>query len=166
MIKINSLYSLDNVLDCYVVDEFGNIINSITGKMKKFSLSKRGYYYVSLSLKNSKKQLKVYVHKIIALAFIKNNKYEVINHIDGNKLNNSINNLEFCSQKKNINHAWNTKLITRKEKIFTVTFLNSKNEISGTIKELANIIKIPKGTLYDLYYKKKGSIKYQIKYIK
>ena len=161
MVKINSLYSLSEISDCYSVNSNGEIINDKTKKIKTQILGKRGYYYVSLNKKGTNKQLKVPVHKIIALAFISNNPYECINHIDGNKKNNSIKNLEFCSQKYNVLHAWNNKLITRSEKIFNV--LKTDNSIiSGTIKELVKIFNIPKGTLYDLYYKSKGSVKYKI----
>ena len=61
-------------------------------KIKKQSISKTGYYVVSLWYKNKGKVLKV--HRLIAQAFISNplNKQH-INHKDLNKLNNSLNNL-------------------------------------------------------------------------
>ena len=164
MVKINTLYSLSNISDCYSIDDDCIIYNTITGHKKNQSLGKRGYYYVSLNEKNSNRQVKVPVHKIIALAFIKNDKYESINHIDGNKLNNNISNLEFCSQQYNVIHAWRTNLIKREEKIFKITKLDN-TVVSGTIKELSNNLNIPKGTLYDLFYKSKSSKKYSIKSI-
>lgn len=165
MIKINTLYSLENISDCYEVDSSGNIVNKISGKTKKYTKGKRGYYYVTLSLKNSNKQKKVYVHKIISLAFIRNEKYEVINHIDGDKLNNSIDNLEFCSQKQNIIHSWGLKLTTRTEKIFIIGWLDG-TITSGTIIKLVEETGIPKSTLYTIYYSKRGSTKHNIKEIK
>lgn len=53
-----------------------------------------------------------FVYRLAALAFIPNpNNYPVINHIDGNHHNNCLENLEWCTQKHNIQHAFNTGLI-------------------------------------------------------
>ena len=75
----------------------------------KQSIGKKGYKVISLNKNKKRKQYKV--HRLIAEAFIPNpeNKPQ-INHIDGNKLNNDINNLEWCTQNENIQHAYNTGL--------------------------------------------------------
>lgn len=73
-------------------------------------LSTRGYKRISLL----KKQY--FVHRIVALAFIQNpHNFEQINHIDGNKLNNNINNLEWCSNSENRKHAVENGLIAKGE---------------------------------------------------
>ena len=126
MKKINELYSLEWASDCYFINDNLEIINVNTNKIKSQSIGKRGYKYVTLNRKSDNVQIKVYVHKIIALAFINNTKYECINHKDGNKLNNAIKNLEFCTPKDNVHHAWNNKLIVRKERLFKLEFNNGK----------------------------------------
>ena len=163
MIKINTLYGLTNISDCYYVTEDRDIINRTIGKVKTQTMGKHGYYYVSLNEKGTNRQVKVTVHKIIALAFIRNAPYEVINHIDGDKTNNDVSNLEFCSSRENAIHAWKHHLITRKERTFIVEFLNYS--VRGTMKELHNETGISRGTLYDLFYKKKGSKQHGIKQI-
>lgn len=160
MIQINNLYSLENIKYIYYINENLEIINIVTNKVKKWTLGKRGYYYVSL-IDIYNKTKKVSVHKIIALAFVKNAPYKVINHKDGNKLNNEIHNLEFSTIKDNTLHAFKLGLIPIKESLFLIVFENNENYV-GTIKEISCKYKIPKGTLYDIFYKKKGSKKYNI----
>lgn len=64
----------------------------------------KGYYRIGL-LKNGIK--KFYgVHRIVAEAFIENpNNYNIINHKDENPLNNNVDNLEWCTQKYNVNYG-------------------------------------------------------------
>lgn len=60
-----------------------------------------GYPIIGLS-KNGKSRTKT-IHRLVAETFIPNpNDYRVINHIDCNKTNNNVNNLEWCTQKHNI----------------------------------------------------------------
>ena len=70
----------------------------------KNKLTKDGYYEIAL-LKNSKYKY-IRIHRIVAQTFIPNemNKKEV-NHKDGNKLNNCVDNLEWCTSSENQKHA-------------------------------------------------------------
>jgi hypothetical protein len=74
------------------------------------TLGKRGYMVVSLSIKQHRKTIPV--HRLVARTFINNpNGYPIVNHIDGNKLNNDMSNLEWCSYKYNAEHAMKMGLI-------------------------------------------------------
>ena len=66
--------------------------------IKKSSISKRGYWETTLC--KNRKSFRVKVHRLIAILFIDNpsNKNQV-NHIDGNKLNNDISNLEWVNNR-------------------------------------------------------------------
>jgi hypothetical protein len=64
----------------------------------------KGYLRIKLTINNKEKR--IMLHRIIAEAFIPNpyNK-KCVNHIDGNKNNNSLSNLEWCTHKENSQHS-------------------------------------------------------------
>lgn len=78
----------------------------------KQSKSRKGYMRVCLSKEGNHKMFSV--HRLVADAFI-NNKYNkpCINHIDGNKNNNIVDNLEWCTNEENQSHAWNNGMKVR-----------------------------------------------------
>lgn len=66
---------------------------------------KEGDYY-RVNLHKDGKMRTFLVHRIVAVTFISNpNGYKIVNHIDGNKHNNTVENLEFCTSKENNRHA-------------------------------------------------------------
>lgn len=94
----------------YEIDEEGKVVNLTTGNQLKGSISEHGYLYYRLS-KDNKKQM-FYAHRLVAEAFLPNpNNLPVVNHIDGNKLNNNVNNLEWVSYSDNTKHAHDQNLI-------------------------------------------------------
>ena len=69
----------------------------------------RGYLCVGLSKHQEKKR--VTIHRLVASAFIENPKgYDVINHINGIKTDNRVENLEWCTVKHNVQHAFMNNL--------------------------------------------------------
>ncbi len=70
----------------------------------------KGYLQVTLC-KNGKRVTKL-IHVLVAEAFIPNNNKRLnqVNHKDGNKRNNSVDNLEWCDNRQNQLHAWRTGL--------------------------------------------------------
>ena len=165
MIQISSLWSLEDVEDFYYVIDEDTVINLKTGNSKKATKSKqRGYWYYTLQTKD-KKDKKVYVHKINALAFIKNEPYVLIEHIDDNKDNNKCSNLIFSDHSNNAKNAFKNGKINRKEKIAELETFDGE-KYRGTIKELSSLLNIPKGTIYDNIYTKRNSRKIkEVKFI-
>lgn len=80
------------------------------GTIKKQKEDKDGYFKVWLS-KNSKKK-PFFVHRLVATAFLDNpDNLPVVNHKDGNKKNNTVENLEWCTLSENTKHAFKIGLI-------------------------------------------------------
>jgi hypothetical protein len=74
-----------------------------TDKIRKITVKKDGYSEINLSIKNKKTQFRV--HRLVALAFINNPKNKSdVNHIDSNKLNNNVTNLEWTTKIENQCH--------------------------------------------------------------
>lgn len=95
----------------YSVSNYGNVRNNIKNKLSKCTINAGGYSVVTLT--KDKKQKVYRVHRLVAEAFIpKIIGKDIINHIDGVKTNNNVNNLEWCTVKENTIHAYNTGLIT------------------------------------------------------
>jgi hypothetical protein len=86
------------------VSSLGNVRNIKTGNYLGGEIDHKGYRRVVLCLKgNTRRYL---VHRLVALRFIPSVEgKEQVNHIDGNKLNNDVSNLEWCSPKENVRHA-------------------------------------------------------------
>lgn len=93
----------------YTISEEGVITNVKTQKIKKPWLGKVGYYYIDLYENN--KSTKVALHRLLAQTFLPNPENKrTVNHIDGNKLNNSLANLEWATDSENNQHAYETGL--------------------------------------------------------
>jgi hypothetical protein len=90
----------------YQISNLGNVKGLKRNKIKSPTLNSWGYYIVSLTKPDTKLK-SVLVHRLVAIAFINNleNK-EQVNHIDGNKTNNCVINLEWCNQSENMQHAF------------------------------------------------------------
>lgn len=95
----------------YFATEDGRIISSYQNKELACSLDKNGYSRPSFVGVDGRR-VRVHAHRLILATFNPIEGWEdlEVNHKDGNKLNNDLSNLEWVSNKENIQHAWNTGL--------------------------------------------------------
>lgn len=94
----------------YQVSNLGNIRNYKSNRILKSCKDKDGYLLIGLHKNHKLKTVRI--HRLVAKSFIPNleNKPQV-NHKDGNKQNNNVDNLEWCTMLENIKHAWKNGLM-------------------------------------------------------
>jgi hypothetical protein len=172
----------------YKISNYGNIIsyekkywiklNNSYGIKKEIKMKLRiknnGYESITL-YKNTKKKYCL-VHRLVAMTFIPNpeNKPQ-INHIDGNKQNNHVNNLEWCTLSENVLHAFNVldskerrnkmrinainQQINNRKKITGNILCINTNEIYYSAREVHKKLNISLTCLYEVLENKKEKIK-------
>ncbi|MGD2273203.1 HNH endonuclease [Bacillus wiedmannii] len=118
MKKINELKGLEDIRDFYFVTEDGRIISygnygsDVPGEAKELKQYEKTGGYLNVALMNSIGKTKyLRVHRLVALAFIPNpSEKTYVNHIDENRKNNHVNNLEWVTPKENNLHSLTKKV--------------------------------------------------------
>lgn len=136
----------DGTLTSYDISDDGLLRNRNIGNIKIPCIRKDGYLYYQIYIirEKGKKYLKmVNAHRLVATAFIPNpNNKPEINHIDGNKTNNSVSNLEWSTRKENMEHASNTRLIKIRSGLYAAHSKYPEKAIRLVIEKLKNCIPI------------------------
>lgn len=124
-VKINTLQGFE-LFDGYIIDDKGNVYTHYKrGMNRKYTkaidwereptkmrpaIKSNGYLHIGLHSTSGKTKHPT-IHRLLALAFIDNPmNLPVVNHKNGNKLDNNLNNLEWTDHKKNTAHAIETGL--------------------------------------------------------
>ena len=92
----------------YEINEQGEVRRIGTTVLKTQTHNERGYCVVGLWKNNIGR--KYYIHRLVAIAFVEGDHSLTVNHIDGNKLNNTPDNLEWITKADNTRHQHKTGL--------------------------------------------------------
>lgn len=167
-IKINEIWkNIAGYTNYYQISDLGNvkslsrkdsIRHNLKEKVLKFGLGRSGYYSVNLCKNSNVKQFQV--HRLVAQTFILNpdNKPEV-NHKNGVKINNRVENLEWVTSKENSKHADIILNINRRGENYGNVVLKEVNVIqirnsNLKQKELAKIFKVSRQHISAIKLKK------------
>lgn len=147
----SGMYEISNLGRLRSYGQFNKLV------ILKLFLGDRGYYRKPLIIKGTLKRKNYSIHRLVAQAFIPNpqNKPNV-NHIDGNKLNNRVENLEWVTQGENLQHAIklgtlaldghnNPTAAFTKEQVIEIRELYSKGNLSR--REIAKIYGVSKSPI-------------------
>lgn len=95
----------------FLISSDGEIKNIVTGVIRKKTINPVGYYVVNVSLGSRESKKTIRVHKAVAETFLHTDDFTLdVNHKDGNKLNNNVENLEWCTHRWNMEHAYKNGL--------------------------------------------------------
>lgn len=143
----------------YQVSTLGRVRNARTDKIRKLQPNKKdGYIYLTLC-RSKIDQKKVKVHRLSAFAFIENplNK-PFVDHIDGNKHNNNVENLRWVTFQENITAAWETGLYHMKNEMHPHAKLKNVEVVrirellktGMTCKEISVIYNVGRNAINDI----------------
>jgi len=99
----------------YYISDHGRVKSYKLGRERILKQGYDSYKYPIVGIYKNGKSKTTCIHKLVAMAFISNpNNKPQVNHIDGNKLNNHKDNLEWVTSSENLQHAWDTGLFESK----------------------------------------------------
>ena len=136
----------------YSIDRGGNVYSTYKPKTSKITstvtklkpvLDTTGYYIVTLVNKTTRKRRNYAIHRLLAEAFIPNplNK-PMVNHIDGDKANNNLENLEWVTAKENSDHAIKLGLTTFGKVEKPIVQLSLDGEVINSFKSARDAYKV------------------------
>lgn len=158
--------------EAYEVSDLGRVKSLLKSKMTPANhiLKTRivGAGYLGVSLYHNGNKWDRYVHRLVASAFLGDQPIGCqVNHRDGNKAHNTPENLEWCTAKQNIAHAWDAKLLPQppimlgsKHPRSSISENDACNILSlyerdgWKIAKIAEFMEIPRHTVENVVYKK------------
>jgi hypothetical protein len=151
----------------YAINLDGEVLDTLTNTIvTDRSISAHGYEVIYIYHPDKGGNRNVSIHRLLALAWLSNTDFinrPFINHIDGNKRNNRLENIEWCSHRENVHHALRiglngttVKMKSRDRVTGEVTVYNSVSEMSAKLGmtniSAANFVNKLPGYLYKNRY--------------
>lgn len=149
---------IPNWEELYEVSNMGNVRNKKTKKLRVLDMNNCGYYRITLY---NKERERMFIHRLVATVFIETDDYnKQVNHIDGDKSNNCVSNLEWVTQSENEMHAIKNNLKGSWNGNFIVEYGNGEIEIKDNQRAFSREIGVSKTLVrkwlageYDTYKK-------------
>lgn len=143
----------------YTISDSGEVFSNRLNRYLKGGCYPNGYEFVGLVVNGETHNFMR--HRLVAEAFIPNpNNLPYVNHLDGDKKNNHVNNLEWCTPKENVRHAIQTGLVDTVCKIQRTVLVEDtetrETKQFNTIKECCNFFGFTKCWLGN-YQRKHGN---------
>lgn len=139
------LYKTNQTYPDYLVYEDGRVFNFKTGRFLNGTVGNSGYHQYRLKNINNK-YTTIGIHRLLLSTFkpIKNLNELVVNHIDGDKSNNSLSNLEWCTYKENQTHAGKLGLTEKCKPIACIKYPELTVQEFNSIIECSDFFGVPK----------------------
>lgn len=139
-------YIVINEFDNYAISNLGNIKNIKKGNILTPYLNTNGYLTYTFCQNGVKKTFRL--HRLVALYFIDNpNNLPYVNHKDGDKTNNKVENLEWCTAKENDVHARSSGLKNQEKPIIAKNIETNETLTFKSVTEAGAFLGINKGTI-------------------
>ena len=152
----------------YACTTHGDIWSYRSDKFLSPSKNKRGYLHVTFT--KDGKRYDYRVNRLVAMTFLDNqNNLPQVNHIDGNKLNNNIDNLEWCSNSYNTKQAYDAGLYVSKKEcpIRAIDKITKTVYEFKSIRECSERLKLNRKTITSILKENKtNNYDYDFEYIK
>lgn len=126
----------------YLITSDGKVFSKKTNKYLKLKYPKNKNKYIQVVLHKNGNHFYKDIHRLVALHFLSKKELDdEVNHIDGNKLNNNVSNLEFISHKQNMKHASLNKLFkSNYKKIIQYSMEETKIKEFNSLLDASTII--------------------------
>lgn len=155
----------------YCINQFGDIVSpsyidkrGFLRKTKVLTPTQDHKGYLRVALNKNGRQKRVFVHRLVAKTFIENHEDKPqVNHLDGDKTNNHVSNLEWCTNQENIKHSYKNGLRTGTNHVgernnmsklsdsIVIEIINSDKSVS----ELAILYSVSKSAIYKIRQRKR-----------
>ncbi len=156
----------------YKISNYGRLISlnyKNSKKIKELKPSITDGYYKTMIQRDDKKYKTIAIHRLVASVFLNRKTGYEVNHIDGNKLNNKLYNIEYCTHSENIKHAYrlgleksktgskngNSKLFEKE--VIEIRQYHNKHGYLKNRKYLAKKYNISESTLKDIISRRRNN---------
>ena len=153
--------SVPGIMPWYLISNFGRVFHRHLNDFLAINIDSKGYSYKPLVISQGK-QINVRIHRIVLMefAYIPGCENLLVNHKDGNKANNLITNLEWCTFSENMQHAYDILNIGRvhsckySDELLLHAICKDLQDGVLTIKEIGDKYNVPDDLVSSILYGK------------